>query len=108
MCLYDTSPVPLDTQLTSELEMTIPTGSLCYVIRVELGNERYLGRTVTVISPAIPMPQRGGVAMHWIDSAWLRLERPGCRCFAPPSSLLPIAGPGKPPLETRKREPERA
>jgi hypothetical protein len=97
--------------------MSIRPGTLCFIVKTLPGNEHLLGRVVEVIAPALPMPERGGVAMHEIDAEWLRQEHPGCRCFAPPSSLRPITPPA-PPLEevvgnlpTRKRrkhEPETA
>jgi hypothetical protein len=85
---------------------SIATGTLCWVIWTSPGNEELLGRVVEVISPALPMPERGDVAMHEIDAAWLRAEHPGFHCFAQPPQLRPIAGPGMPPVVTRKREPE--
>lgn len=86
----------------------IENETLCYVIQTEPRNLYALGRVVTVIGPALPRPQRGNILAHEIDAEWLRVEYPRCRYFARPRALLPIAGPGKPPLVTRKREPETA
>jgi hypothetical protein len=84
----------------------IAVGTLCYIIRTSVGNEDLLGRVVELISSAQQLPERGGVAMDEIDSEWLHTEHPRCRCFAAAWQLLPIAAPGKPPIATRKREPE--
>ena len=84
----------------------IRPGTLCYIIRVEPGNEHYIGRVVTVVSGLRPMPERGGRPMHEIDAPWLRLERPRTRMFAPPSSLRPISGPDQEPDAPRERLPE--
>ena len=86
----------------------IKVGMDCWIIRTSPGNEDLLGRVVEVVSPALPLAQRGGVPMHEIDAPWLRADHPRCHCFAAPAQLLPIAGPSKPPLATRKREPEHA
>lgn len=83
----------------------IETGTICYIIKTEPGNEHLLGRVVEVIGPALPAPERGGVLMHQIDADWLRAEYPRHRPYcAQPSHLRPIAGPGSPPPAKLKPE----
>lgn len=85
--------------------MSIETGTLCFIVKARPFNQDLLGRVVTVTGPATMMPENS-VPVHPIDAEWLRTEHPRCHCFAEPSSLLPIAAPDKPPLVTRKLEPE--
>lgn len=74
--------------------MDIPVGTPCWIIGVEPGNESYMGRVVEVVAPAVPMADRGGVPMHWVDAAWFRAEKPGFRCYIRPAHLRPITPPG--------------
>jgi len=84
----------------------IATGTLCWIIRTEPGNESYIGRVVAVVSGLQPMPQRGGQQMQRIDAEWLRIERPRTLMFAPPCALRPIAWPDEISPAPREREPE--
>ena len=85
----------------------IAPGTHCFVIKAQSLNLHLIGRVVTVTGPSTVRPENG-LLMYPIDAEWLRAEHPRCYCFAEPSSLLPIAGPDRPLLHARKREPEQA
>jgi hypothetical protein len=85
--------------------MSIPIGTLCWIVAAERGNEYMLGRVVTVVGHLEAMSARAGTRMHRVDALWGRIERPRCRLYAPPSSLRPIAGPEDEPVAPREHAP---
>lgn len=86
----------------------IEAGTACYIVKARPWHQPMLGRVVTVTGPLARLPQNGMRLAYPIDAPWLRTVYPRHYHFAEPSSLLPIAGPPRTPLVTRKREPEPA
>jgi hypothetical protein len=84
----------------------IATGTLCFIVKSRPLNQDLLGRVVTVTGPAT-LVLENSVPVHPIDAEWLRAQHPRCHCYAEPSSLLPIAGPDRPSVPSRKLEPEK-